>query len=302
MSPQGIRTAILVGLSIGLVYLYSFYMYLFRLWEEVPVEFARTTPKKVAGFSLIPIVGCFWWYTAFVGLHEDMNKTMKSYGLGTRFCTAWLKIACIYWFVFYIAIIICNICNFGCCGNIGNFIMGACLLFILYEPIITITVFLCIPSTVFRFISEKTRTDMNAENQLQSNRKPFIQALIRATEPPGYLLVFLIIPIFCLLIPYLDQYILSPLDSLRKSLGFWYLPSLAVGGCLVGSVVGWAIKLVSLCCPSLFEQEIPPSGPGIMKKVVIIIMQQIVMLIVMAIAAMVVSVVLEAILPLSFLE
>lgn len=89
-SNTGLPVASVIACVIGLVYLYCFNMYMYRLWEEVPAEFARTTPWKASRFSLIPLFNWYWWFVAFVGLYKDMNKATESYGLGTRFDIAWI--------------------------------------------------------------------------------------------------------------------------------------------------------------------------------------------------------------------
>jgi hypothetical protein len=79
--------------------LIAFFFFILRLWEEVPREFARTTPKTAAWLSLIPI---FWWYWMFVvlsGLYHDMNKTLVAYGCNTRFGTTLITAVCVYWVV-----------------------------------------------------------------------------------------------------------------------------------------------------------------------------------------------------------
>ena len=75
-------------------YLCCYYFYIFRLWEEVPREFARTTPEKAARYSFIPFFGWYWIFVALVGLYHDMNKTTEHNGLGTRFDTTLIVAAC----------------------------------------------------------------------------------------------------------------------------------------------------------------------------------------------------------------
>jgi len=84
-------------------YLCCYYFYVLRLWEEVPREFARSTPEKAAGYSLIPYFAYYWMFIAILGLYKDMNKTTEHNGLGARFdttltvaaCTGWLFLAII---------------------------------------------------------------------------------------------------------------------------------------------------------------------------------------------------------------
>lgn len=91
---------LVLTVPIGLGYFFCFYCYLLRIWQEIPVEHARTTPEKAAAFSIIPYYCWYWLFTAFVGLYRDMNKATESYGLGPRFNVTLIKTACICWVVF----------------------------------------------------------------------------------------------------------------------------------------------------------------------------------------------------------
>jgi len=86
-----------------ILYLCSYYTYVLRLWEEVPREFAQTTPENAAWFSLIPFFALYWMFTALVGLYRDMNKMTESNGLGTRFDPTWIVAACWGWLVLHMS-------------------------------------------------------------------------------------------------------------------------------------------------------------------------------------------------------
>jgi len=64
----------------GIPYLCFYFLYLRQLWEEVPEEFARTTPVSAASFALIPFFHLYWQYVAFSGLYQDTNKASDSCG------------------------------------------------------------------------------------------------------------------------------------------------------------------------------------------------------------------------------
>ena len=152
---------ITVGLPpISLAYLCCFYMYLYRLWEEVPAKFARTTPGYAAGFSLTPFFCCFWWFAAFVGLYYDMNKTMNSYGLGTRFGTVWVKIACVCWFVLYIFCII----MLATMDPASIWLGYAICIFL--QTIITIPMLWVVRNSVLEFIDIKARTQVDNKEMI----------------------------------------------------------------------------------------------------------------------------------------
>jgi heme/copper-type cytochrome/quinol oxidase subunit 2 len=75
----------------------TYWFYVLRLWEEVPPEFARNTPKTMACLSIIPIFCWFWMFIALPGLYQDMDKATKSYGRSARFGTVLILAACIFW-------------------------------------------------------------------------------------------------------------------------------------------------------------------------------------------------------------
>lgn len=77
----------------------SFYFFIVKLWEEIPTDIARTTPKKAAWYSFIPIFNLYWWFVAFHGLAKDMNKTALRYGKNDVIYSKDVWTACIMWAV-----------------------------------------------------------------------------------------------------------------------------------------------------------------------------------------------------------
>ena len=73
------------------------FFYILRLWQEIPCEFAQTTPLMAAWLSLIPIFHLYWIFIAIAGLYWDMNKAMESYGQAKRFNATLILVACIVW-------------------------------------------------------------------------------------------------------------------------------------------------------------------------------------------------------------
>jgi hypothetical protein len=86
-------------LPLLVAYMFFYFFYVFRLWEEVPRQFARTTPGLAAGLSLIPFFGWYWMFVALGGLYRDMNKMLEAYGHGRRFSTTLVIVACVIWLV-----------------------------------------------------------------------------------------------------------------------------------------------------------------------------------------------------------
>jgi hypothetical protein len=83
--------------------LVAFFHVTLRLWKVIPPVIARCTPEKAAWFSLIPIFNFYWWFIAFRGLAEDMNKTASRYGNSALISLEFATAACIVW-VIYIGI------------------------------------------------------------------------------------------------------------------------------------------------------------------------------------------------------
>jgi uncharacterized membrane protein len=79
--------------------LLCYFFFLRRLWEEVPRQFARTTPETAAGLSLIPVFSWYWMFVALGGLYQDMNKTLESYGHAKRFNVTLIIVACVLWLI-----------------------------------------------------------------------------------------------------------------------------------------------------------------------------------------------------------
>ena len=78
------------------VQIFVYYQYLKLFWQAIPQEFARTTPGKAAGYSLIPLFHLYWQFHALVGLLSDMNKFLNRYGKPT-FAKGLMIFICVYW-------------------------------------------------------------------------------------------------------------------------------------------------------------------------------------------------------------
>jgi hypothetical protein len=124
-----------------------------RLWEEIPGEFARTTPGNAAGFLLIPLFNLYWWFVAFVGLHHDINKAAESYGIRDRLSTTLIRAACVFW-------ILCFVVERGVCSvldpmeNPGGAVFLIVLVFV--ETVFTIPIYWIIRNNILKFIDIKS--------------------------------------------------------------------------------------------------------------------------------------------------
>jgi hypothetical protein len=90
---------LILWLPLWIAYLCCYFFFVLRLWEEIPREFARTTPQKAAWLLLIPFYAYYWMFVALLGLYKDINKVTESYGQGARFDTALIVAACTAWLV-----------------------------------------------------------------------------------------------------------------------------------------------------------------------------------------------------------
>jgi len=108
---EGIGRLILVLLVFtGIPYLCCYYFYLHRLWEEIPEEFARTTPGNAAGFALIPIFNLYWQFVVFSGLYRNMKEAAKSYSISSNKLRAGhtgIVAVCVLWLILgFVALLI----------------------------------------------------------------------------------------------------------------------------------------------------------------------------------------------------
>jgi len=87
----------LIIVAILAAWLTAFYQITLRLWKVIPQDIARCTPEKAAGYSLIPFFNFYWWFIAFRGLAEDINKTASRYGSAVLISMNFATAVCIVW-------------------------------------------------------------------------------------------------------------------------------------------------------------------------------------------------------------
>ena len=66
----GLVLAALAGIAAIVVH----FILLYRFWRLIQDGKVRTTPAKALWFFAIPFFNFYWWYVAYVGLAEDMNR------------------------------------------------------------------------------------------------------------------------------------------------------------------------------------------------------------------------------------
>jgi len=157
------------------VYLVSFYIFLRRLWDEIPSKFARTTPEKAAGFMLIPLWNMYWMFVAFSGLYKDMNKTMGSGGHSHRFNESRMLLVCAMWAFLFIGFVCLVVFEtiFGD-GRLSNWVS---LILALSYIIVTIDAYRFIRKDILEFIDIKASMEKIANTGAEGASPP-----VRLTE------------------------------------------------------------------------------------------------------------------------
>ena len=70
----------IAGIVLAIASLVYEMMLLYQFWKLIPEDIARTTPGKAVGFTFIPYFNVYWFFVAYMGLGEDMNKTLRQRG------------------------------------------------------------------------------------------------------------------------------------------------------------------------------------------------------------------------------
>jgi hypothetical protein len=56
-------------------------LFLYTVWQQIPLDIARTTPGKAIGFLFIPFFSIYWQFVAIYGLGKDLNQALEQAGL-----------------------------------------------------------------------------------------------------------------------------------------------------------------------------------------------------------------------------
>lgn len=73
----------IIALPLVVAQIVLFFMLLYRLWNIIPANEARTTPGAAVGLWFIPLFTYYWGYVAFVGLAKDLKNLLQSRQLPT---------------------------------------------------------------------------------------------------------------------------------------------------------------------------------------------------------------------------
>jgi len=145
--------------------LFCYFFFLYRIWEEVPREFARTTPGMAAGLSLIPFFSWYWMFVALGGLYQDMNKAMERYGQEKRFNVTLIIAACVVWLVGdLISILLGMVMGVVEAVNISAPLLLYSHVFTIFWSVLwcifTLTIYWIIRKNVLQFIDIKSENGM----------------------------------------------------------------------------------------------------------------------------------------------
>ena len=150
---------ILCLLASAVAFLICYCFFVHRLWEEIPSEFARTTPLKAALLMLIPIFHWYWQFIAFCGLYRNMNEVMEVYGFGHRFHESFIQLVCVVWLVWSVLGMLLAIGNaWGLTDAVPLYVSLVLLLIDVISTIVFCVVYWIICEDIIRFIDIKSGT------------------------------------------------------------------------------------------------------------------------------------------------
>jgi hypothetical protein len=82
-----------LNLIVSLVYGVVFLVFIYRIWEYIPQEIARTTPGKAVGYQFIPFFQFYWIFKVFLGWAKDWNKFVQGDHDGSKTMSEGLAVA-----------------------------------------------------------------------------------------------------------------------------------------------------------------------------------------------------------------
>ena len=144
----------------------GYFFWVRRLWEEIPKNFARTTPSRAAWFLFIPVFNFYWTFVVFLGLYRGMNAMLSAKGLAISFCRGFVLLACMSWLI-YSPLVFLHERIQDRIDQIAYFYLGDMFLYWQYYVtvvafvwvVLTITVFWAVSSSIMRFIDLKSRLE-----------------------------------------------------------------------------------------------------------------------------------------------
>ena len=137
------------------------------LWESIPDDFTRVTPRTAAVFSFIPVFHWLWMFVVFGDLYRAMNKVSATKGFGVRFNTPMIMWVCVGWFTLDMLAIFGQALHWTDWHGVG---MGISLVCAVLWCWLTISVFRRIRSDVTVFL-EHTISHKDEDTNVTSGEK-----------------------------------------------------------------------------------------------------------------------------------
>ena len=87
---------------------------LYKAWEMLPVDLARTTPGKAVGYLFIPFYNFYWCWNVLPGLASDYGRYLRESGSQEQ--PGWdgfSKIFCVFYFYLPVAAVVSLVAGFS---------------------------------------------------------------------------------------------------------------------------------------------------------------------------------------------
>lgn len=68
---------ILIGIAAVILGLTMICLLLYKAWQQIQGQYARTTPAKAVGFMFIPFFNIYWIFMAYWGYAQDYNAFLQ---------------------------------------------------------------------------------------------------------------------------------------------------------------------------------------------------------------------------------
>ncbi len=86
---------ILVVGALGLIYAAVVHLvFIYKIWQHIADEHARTTPGKAVGFLFIPFFNLYWIFQVLWGFAKDCNSYIERHSINTNKLPEGLFVAC----------------------------------------------------------------------------------------------------------------------------------------------------------------------------------------------------------------
>jgi hypothetical protein len=83
----------LLVLALAAAYIIAHCVLLYRWWACLPPGWRQTSPGRAVGFGFIPFYCFYWWFIAYVGLANDLNRFIDQHSAQPERVPMWLPCA-----------------------------------------------------------------------------------------------------------------------------------------------------------------------------------------------------------------